>query len=34
MVLQLLRNEFELVMRQMGTTTIAAITRNFVVARM
>ncbi len=33
MVLQLLRNEFELVMRQMGTTTIAAITRNFVVAR-
>jgi 4-hydroxymandelate oxidase len=33
MVLTLLRNEFELVMRQMGTTSIAAITRNFVVAR-
>jgi 4-hydroxymandelate oxidase len=33
MVLQLLRNEFELVMRQMGTTSIAAITRNFVAAR-
>lgn len=32
-VLQLLRNEFELVMRQMGTTSIAAITRNFVAAR-
>ncbi|HLB11235.1 MAG TPA: alpha-hydroxy acid oxidase [Gemmatimonadaceae bacterium] len=33
MVLQLLRNEFELVMKQMGTTSIAAITRNFVAAR-
>ncbi len=33
MVLTLLRNEFELVMKQMGTTSIAAITRNFVVAR-
>ena len=32
-VLQLLRNEFELVMKQMGTTSIAAITRNFVAAR-
>lgn len=33
MVLELLRNEFQLVMRQMGTPSIASITRNFVVAR-
>jgi len=33
MVLTLLRYEFELVMKQMGTTSIAAITRNYVVPR-
>ena len=32
-VLTLLRHEFELVMRQMGTTTVAAITRDYIVAR-
>lgn len=32
-VLTLLRNEFELVMKQMGTTTVAAITRDYLVAR-
>jgi isopentenyl diphosphate isomerase/L-lactate dehydrogenase-like FMN-dependent dehydrogenase len=31
MVLTLLRNEFELVMKQMGTTSVAAITKNYVV---
>ena len=33
MVLTLLRNELELVMKQMGTTSIAAITPNYVVPR-
>lgn len=32
-VLTLLRHEFELVMRQMGTTTVAAITRDYIVPR-
>lgn len=32
-VLTLLRNEFEVAMKQMGTTTIAAITRDYIVAR-
>lgn len=32
-VLTLLRSEFELVMRQMGTTTVAGITRDHIVAR-
>jgi isopentenyl diphosphate isomerase/L-lactate dehydrogenase-like FMN-dependent dehydrogenase len=32
-VLTLLRSEFELVMKQMGTTSVAAITTNYLVAR-
>ena len=31
MVLTLLRNEFELVMKQMGTTSIASINRSYLV---